>query len=149
MKDPIKAIKTAYMNLLSGTITCNGSDVDFYIGEANKAESTQYIVLNTASTQLVNNKHSFIHEVTVDIDIYSKAQNLSADPYSAVDVIAERIMEAVVISPTTTGLDLSGTDFQEASVIKMDSTSYEGVEDLGSIKVAKRTIVFIQTLTQV
>lgn len=149
MKDPIKAIKTAYSTLLGSGISVNGSAVDFYIGESNKAESTHYIVLNTASTQLINNKHTFAHEVTVTLDIYSKMQNLSADPYSSVDVIAEQVMEAVVISPTTTGLDLSETSFQEATVIRMDSTEYAGVEDLGSIKVARRSISFIQNLIQV
>ena len=147
MKDPIKAVKTAYVNLLGTGITVNGSAVPFYIGEGNKADNNFYMVLNTASTQLVLNKHAFIHEVTVDIDIYAKIQNLSADPYSSVDVIAEQIMDAVVISPNSTGLDFS-PDFQETSVIKMDATTYQGVEDLGGTKLARRTISFIQTITQ-
>lgn len=147
MKDPIKAIKTAYANLLGTGISVNGSAVDFYIGESNKAGSTHYMVLNTSSSQSILNKHVFLHDVTVNIDVYSKIQNLSVDPYSSVDEICEQVMEAVVISPTSTGLNFTGLGFQIGSV-SMDATSYEGVEDLGGTKLIKRTITFIQKLTQ-
>ena len=64
MKDPIKATKEAYKNLLTDAVTYNGSTIPVFIGESNKADSNYYIIIGSISDENNPNKHVFSSNVS-------------------------------------------------------------------------------------
>jgi len=145
MKDPIKAIKTAYKTLLTGSVTFSGDNVPCYIMESNVID-TYYTVLTDAKFNYTANKVIFNNEVSVTIEIITKIQNLLTDPFNPVDVITGKVLQLVLPSITTTGLSI-GSDFQIVTS-RAESSSYLPVEDYDSGRLMRRQITFIHNIIE-
>jgi hypothetical protein len=146
MKDPIKATKQAYKNLLTNAVSYNGSIIPVYIGESSKADSNYYIIIGNISDEINPNKHIFSSNVTVNIELYAKVPNISTDHFAQVDVMAEQVLELVIPSISTTGLDY-GSVF-EVKAVQRRSSEQQTVEITEAGRLVTRTITFIQTINQ-
>lgn len=146
MTDPVKAVKDAYYSLLKDAgLNYNGSAVTANVGAALKADGQYYLVISTAAMQNRPNKHVFTHEVTVDVDIYTKQQLKSENPFAAVDEIAQQVLSAVLPSVGSTGLDY-GAAFQENEV-RCETSNYDVMTE-NNVYLISRKVRFIQILTQ-
>ena len=146
MKDPIKATKQAYKTLLTNAVSYNGSTIPVYIGESSKADSNYYIIIGNISDEINPNKHIFSSNVTVTIELYAKVPNISTDHFAQVDVMAEQVLELVLPSISTTGLDY-GSVF-EVKAVQRRSSEQQTVEITEAGRLVTRTITFIQTINQ-
>lgn len=146
MKDPVKAIKTAYQTLLTDSVTFSGSNVPVFIMEGDVAQSNYYMVLTDARMNNTPNKHMFNNEVTVTVEVCAKSKQRLTDIFNPVDVMSEQIMELVVPSITTTGLDI-GADFQ-INGVRVDSSNYLPVEDYDSGRLTRRQLIFVHNIIE-
>lgn len=146
MKDPIKAIKTAYKNLLDNTVDFSGSPVPCFIGEGSITGNNSCMVITAVTAKGNKNKSIFSYEVSVTIDIISKQKVLLSDPFNPVDVIAEKAMELILPTLTTSGLTVDA-NFQ-LQTANFDSSNYQIVEDLQSGRLMKRQITFVHNIIE-
>ncbi len=146
MKDPIKALKTAYKNLLDNAVDFSGSPIPCFIGEGNVAANNSYMVISAAKADLIPNKGMFAYSASVTVDIISKQKVLLSDPFNPVDVITEAAMQLVLPSITVTGLSIDA-DFQLNSVA-LDTTNYSVVESYDSQRLMRRQITFIHNIIE-
>lgn len=145
MRDPIKATKQAYKELLTGAITYNGSPIPVYIGESNKAEAQFYIIIGNISDENNPNKHVFSSNVTVEIEVYAKVPNLQSDHFAQVDSITEDVLELVLPSITQTGLNYTGFEVKSLQRQRSVQNTVE-VTDAG--RIVSRVTTFIQIINQ-
>jgi len=146
MKDPIKAIKTAYQTLLNGAVDFSGSPIPCFIGEGNITSNNSYMVISAAKADLIPNKGMFAYSASITIDIISKQKVLLSDPFNPVDVITEGVMQLVLPSITTTGLSINA-DFQLNSTA-LDTTNYSVVEDYQANRLMRRQVTFIHNIIE-
>jgi len=146
MKDPVKAIKAAYKTLLHDTTEFAGSPIPCYIGEGNLAGNNTYMLISAATAELIPNKGMFAYSSTLTVDVITRQKVLLSDPFNPVDVIAERVMQLVLPSITSTGLVI-GTDFQLNSTA-FNNTNYLVVESYDSQRLMRRQITFIHNIIE-
>ena len=146
MKDPIKAIKTAYQNLLNGAVDFSGSPVPCFIGEGNITSNNSCMIISGVTAKGNRNKAIFSYEVSVTVDIISKQKVLLSDPFNPVDVIAEKAMQLILPTLTTSGLTVD-SDFQ-LQTANFDSSNYQLVEDLQSGRLMRRQITFVHNIIE-
>ena len=146
MKDALKSLRTAYLNLLSDGITYNGSIIPVYDQEADPTGNDLYIILSTATDVPIENRGRFINETTLLIDVVTRVNYTLTKQTEIVDSITQKILSLVIPSIGTTGLD-SDSDFQITNVRK-ESSEHLPISDSGTKKVVRRVTRFSQTLIQ-
>ena len=66
MTDPVKPLKEAYINLLTGAIDYNGTTIPVYDEEGDPAGNDFYIIVSSVTdTQVQNQKTHFWSELTI------------------------------------------------------------------------------------
>lgn len=146
MKDPIKFIKAAYFAALDGQITYNGSTIPVYDEEADETGGDYYIIISTITDSYFANKHSFINEVNILIDVVSQ-NNWRVDLVKQiVDAISEKILNVILPSVSTTGLS-DNADFQILDVTK-ESSQHVPIIDTGTKKIVRRITRFNQFIKE-
>lgn len=146
MKDALKSLRSAYLNLLSDGITYNGSPIPVYDQEADPTGNDFYIILSTATDVPIENRGRFINETTMLIDVVTRVNYTLTKQTEIVDTITQKILSLVIPSIGTTGLS-SDSDFQITNVRK-ESSEHLPISDSGTKKVVRRVTRFSQTLIQ-
>lgn len=146
MKDPIKFIKAAYFTALENAITYNGSTIPVYDEEADETGGDYYIIISTITDANFANKHKFINDVEIVIDVVSQ-NNWRVDLVKQiVDAITEKILNVILPSVGSTGL-VDNIDFQITDV-KKASSQHIPIIDTGTKKIVRRITRFSQIIIE-
>lgn len=146
MKDGVKFIKDAYYTLLDGAVTYNGSPIPVYDEEAEPSGNDYYIIISTVTDTDNPNKHKFINETTVLIDVVTKMDYTITKTKEIVDVITGKVLQLVLPSINSTGL-ADDTDFQILNVRK-ESSYHLPMTDTGTKKIIRRVTRFSQLIIE-
>ena len=124
MKDPRKAIRSAYRTALS-SLTYNGSSVPVYDKVPQNA-SYPYVHIAEQTTLDLSDKTSYGQDVTVLLDIVTGfTPNIGGKSPS--DDIANEILQVIHIRGTN--IDLSGNNFNCVTTMLESDTSLEELEE--------------------
>lgn len=146
MKDPVKFIKDAYLTLLNGNVSYNGSNVPAYDEEADPAGNTYYIIISTVTDTNQAVKTKFFSDTEVLIDVVTLLDFQMPKQKEIVDVICGKVMNLVLPTKETTGI-ADTSDFQVISV-RCESANHLPVLDSGTKKVVRRVMRFAQTIVE-
>jgi hypothetical protein len=146
MKSASKYLKNAYLNLLDGAITYNGSAVPVYDKESDPTGNDYFIVVSTINDVDLANKSAFFSETQVTIDVITRVPNTMLRVSDAVDSITEKILQLVLPSINTTGL-ADDSDFH-VKLVRKDSMNDFPLSDSGTKKIVRRIIKFSQTVKE-
>lgn len=101
MKDTSYPIRKAYYALITGLgYTC----FDF---QATDNATKPYVILSSQTSQSENTKSSFDNRATINIDIVTSFDD-GFGGRKALDLIVNAILEAVIPTPSTTGITVAG-----------------------------------------
>ena len=144
MIDPVKALKEAYISLLTDAVTYNGTIIPVYDEEGDPAGNDFYIIVSSVTdAQVDNNKQKFWSELTIIIDVVTRFDfRAKKEP---ADVITGKVLELVLPTISTTGISCSG--FQVLNVTK-ESSQHLPTLDTGTKKVLRRVPRFRQQLIE-
>lgn len=145
MIDVAHHIRKAYVDLLDGNLLLNGNPVPVYDELAEDEDGEAYVVLSTQIDSDLGNKHSFISDHTMTVDIVTRFIT-SARKYPS-EVIAEQILDLVLPTPSTTGL-VSPSEVQITSVKLLGSESL-GVDQFDTWKVVRKILRFGHKTVQI
>lgn len=129
-------IRKAYFDLLDGNLTLDGNNVPVYDELAEDESGEAYVVLSTQTDAGDANKHAFISDHSITIDVVTRFVT-SARKYPS-EQIAEQILNLVLPTPQTTGL-VSPAGLQIAAVRLLDTQSL-GPEQFDTWKVVRKII---------
>lgn len=121
MKDPSAILRQKIYSALSGQVFYEGAEIPVYDEKVptNTDPGAYYIILSTQTLNNSSNKHKFVHEASLNIDVVTEfindVQKLPAD------YITSSIMTILQPTPSTAGIT-SSTDFQ-LSVFRYEDTS--------------------------
>lgn len=146
MTDPVKPLKEAYISLLSGAVTYNGTTIPVYDEESDPAGNDFYIIVSSVTdTQVQNQKTHFWSELTIIIDVVTRLDNRVTKMKEPCDVITGKILDLVLPTVTTHAVSCSG--FQVLNVVK-ESSQHLPVLDTGTKKVVRRITRFRQQMVE-
>ena len=146
MIDPIKELKDAYLTLLTGAVSYNGTVIPVYDEESDPAGNDFYIIVSSVTdTQVLNQKTNFWNELTIIIDVVTRLDNRITKPKEIGDVITGKILDLVLPTYGTSGITCP--NFQVMQVVK-ESSQHLPILDTDTKKVVRRITRFRQQLIQ-
>jgi hypothetical protein len=141
MRDHGKDIRDLYSTLLA-SITYAGKSVPFYDAEPFESVPENYIVLASMDSSDVGTDNSFNHEVTVTLDIVTKAN--MRNNRDAVDEIANSVLQVLFPDPY---VDRLTSNFQ-VMIRTVTSPGYLRDED-GPVQIQRKLLRINNHLTQI
>lgn len=141
MKNASKVIRSTFKNALSG-ITYGGASVPVYENQPVNTVGNYWIQIISISEQNDPNDQRFIRPVSIDIDIVTRQYQYQ--DYTAVDTIAESVMQAIL---PQIGGSLSSNDFQIGH-IQLEASRYLDGRN-GEYYITRKILTFSQILIQV
>ena len=146
MIDPVKELKDAYLTLLTGAVSYNGTVIPVYDEESDPAGNDFYIIVSSVTdTQVLNQKTHFWNELTIIIDVVTRLDNRITKPKEIGDVITGKILDLVLPTYGTSGITCP--NFQVLQVVK-ESSQHLPILDTDTKKVVRRITRFRQQLIQ-
>lgn len=137
MKDAGYALRKAYFGLLSETL-----DIGIYDEQANLPETGNYLILSTQNSRSDSSKDTFQSEEFITVDIVTRFAGLVGSKKTA-DDIADDILQAVMPTPSTTGLTITGFKIVSSSV-----TTQTLSNQFGNQFIIRKLLIFNHLITQ-
>lgn len=146
MKDGIKFIKDAYLNLLTDAVDYNGTTIPVYDEDADPSGNDFYIIVSTVTDADIPVKGKFFSETTVLIDVVTTFNIQIPKIKEVSDVITGKVLNLVLPTPNSTGLS-DTSDFQICDVRK-ESSQHFPLIDTNTKKIVRRLTRFSQIIIE-
>lgn len=125
MKNYVGDLIKAYYQCLNGNITYGGQDVNVYNVAVDSTDRFHYVLIRPESESDSSNKHSFVTNPVVVIDIMT-VHDGGIDA-SVVEDIDDQIRQLIFTARNTVGIVITA-DFQLLNVIARNSNYLDGFD---------------------